>query len=60
MGPPGPQWAAGYAAYARKSRIAAGLQRMDAALEVVGGCLNPILAGERDSGSWIPSQGWKD
>ena len=55
---PGPQWPAGYASNVRKSRLAAELQHMDAALVLVAGCLDPILAGERTSGIWVPKFGW--
>jgi hypothetical protein len=58
MSAPGPQWATGYAAYARKTRIAVPLHRMDAAVELVGECFNPILAGHRNSGTWMPGHGW--
>ena len=57
---PGPEWPAGYASNVRKSRLAAELQHMDAALVLVAGCLDPILAGERTSGIWVPKIGWLD
>ena len=53
-------WAAGYAAIARGSRLAPALHVMDAALEVVGECLNPILNNERAAGVWVPERGWTD
>ena len=60
MRSPGPNWAAGYAAIARSSRLAPALHVMDAALEVVGECLNPILNNERAAGVWVPGRGWTD
>lgn len=60
MHPPGPNWPAGYAAIARRSRIAKELHEMSAALVVVGACLNPILAGARSGGAWHPAAGWSD
>lgn len=58
MTPPGPNWDAGYRAYARKTRITADLHDLTGALEHVGGCLNPLLAGSRGSGRWLPTSGW--
>lgn len=29
-------------------------------LVLVAGCLDPILAGERTSGIWVPKIGWLD
>lgn len=58
MRSPGPNWPAGYAAIARRSRIAKHLYDMSAALQVVGACLNPILSGARSAGVWNPASGW--
>lgn len=58
MTPPGPNWDVGYCAYARKTRISSDLHDLGPALEHVGGCLNPLLAGSRDSGRWLPTSGW--
>lgn len=55
---PGPNWATGYSATARSSRIAPEFHGLPAALRLVGECLNPILAGDRRSGSWQPGSGW--
>ena len=60
MGSPGPNWPSGYAAVARRSRLVVDLHTLQAALEAVGRCLDPILAGERTDGLWIPAFGWKD
>lgn len=60
MQSPGPNWSVGYAAIARRSRIAKQLHAMPSALEVVGACLNPILSGDRSSGTWRPDAGWSD
>ncbi len=60
MQSPGPNWAAGYAAIARRSRIDEELHELSAALAVVGACLNPILVGARSSGAWSPGLGWSD
>ena len=57
---PGPQWSAGYSATARKTKIAKALHTMDAALEHVGICLNPLLNGSRERGKWRPGPGWSD
>lgn len=58
MTSPGPLWPAGYNAYARKARVSADIQNMDAALELVKGCPDPILNGHRTNGSWTPAKGW--
>lgn len=58
MRSPGPNWPAGYAAIARRTRLPRTPPTMDAALAMVGECLNPILAGERARGVWVPGQGW--
>ena len=60
MQSPGPNWPAGYAAIARRSRLPSELHEMPTALEVVGVCLNPILSGDRSRGSWHPDRGWSD
>lgn len=57
---PAPNWLEGYRAYARKTRIDEALHDMEAALEHVGSCLNPILAGSRVRGRWLPRSGWSD
>lgn len=57
MQAPGPNWPAGYAAIARRSRIAEELHEMSAALAVVGECLNPIMSGDRTGGAWHPACG---
>ena len=58
MRSPGPSWAAGYVATARRSRIVKDLHDMSVALTVVGDCLNPILSGARSGGVWHPGSGW--
>jgi hypothetical protein len=62
IGSPGPNWPAGYAALANRSHLPERLHSMTAALKLVGACLNPILIGERTSGSWragrYGSEGW--
>jgi hypothetical protein len=60
MVPPASNWPAGYRAYARKTSIGEALHDMEAALEYVGNCLNPLLAGSRDRGRWHPESGWSD
>ncbi len=60
MQSPGRDWAAGYAAVARRSRLPAELHEMAAALESVGACLNPILSGDRTGGAWSPDLGWSE
>lgn len=55
---PGPQWPAGYSATARKTKIGMALHTMDATLEHVGFCLNPLLNGSRERGTWRPGLGW--
>ena len=55
---PGEQWNTGYAAYARRTRINKQFHTVDAALEIVGRCLNDLLDGSRYTGRWIPSRGW--
>jgi hypothetical protein len=60
MGSPGPHWPTGYGAYARKTRIDKALHTMEAALEQVGRCINPLLNGSRDRGHWQPGSGWSD
>lgn len=57
---PAPDWATGYQAYARKTRIDRSLHTMEAALEQVGSCLNPLLARSREHGRWLPGSGWSD
>jgi len=57
---PAPNWPEGYRAYARKTKIDEALHTMDAALERVGRCLNPLLAGSREGGRWLPGSGWSD
>lgn len=60
MRSPGPDWAAGYAAIARRSKLAPALHVTAAALEVVGECLDPILSRKRAAGVWVPGRGWTD
>jgi predicted nucleotidyltransferase component of viral defense system len=57
---PGPHWPAGYAAYASKTKIDPALYTMEAALDHVGICINPLLDGSRDRGCWLPGRGWSD
>lgn len=57
---PSNQWPAGYAAYARRTKINEQLKTIDGALEIVGKCLNPLLDGSLDTGRWLPEQGWID
>lgn len=58
MVPPGPQWASGYAAYARKIKFDVSLHTIEASLEHVGRCIDPLLSGARDTGRWHPETGW--
>lgn len=58
MEAPGPNWEAGYATIARRSRVASELRELSAALSFVGACLDPILAGTFRGGSWHPDRGW--
>ncbi|WP_297737270.1 nucleotidyl transferase AbiEii/AbiGii toxin family protein [Nocardioides sp.] len=57
---PGPQWPSGYAAYARKTKIDESLHALEAAIEHVGRCVNPLLSGARSTGRWHPGVGWSD
>jgi predicted nucleotidyltransferase component of viral defense system len=58
---PGPQWPAGYRAYARRTRIDPALHTLDAALEHVGICIDPLLNGSRARGRWLPQgRRWSD
>ncbi len=60
MTSPGGHWSTGYGPYARKTRVDEKLHTIEAALEHVGNCLNPILDGSRDLGRWQPGDGWRD
>ncbi len=60
MASPGPQWSSGYAAYARKTKIDESLRTVEAALEHVGRCLDPLLSRARGVGRWHPRAGWSD
>lgn len=60
MGPPGSQWPSGYAAYARKTKVDESLHNLEAALEHVGLCVNPLVRGARNTGRWRPGAGWSD
>lgn len=60
MQSPGPNWPAGYAAIARRSRMAKELHEMPGALRVVSACLDPILYGARTGGTWHPDSGWSN
>jgi hypothetical protein len=56
---PGPGWATGYRTVARGSLLPADLHSLDAAMAVVGECLNPLLQRRRRTGVWNPvSGGW--
>ncbi len=55
---PSPIWGAGYANTARTSRLARELHQLDAALAVVGVCLDPLLSGAQTTGMWKPGRGW--
>ncbi|MHA6525485.1 nucleotidyl transferase AbiEii/AbiGii toxin family protein [Tessaracoccus sp. G1721] len=57
---PGPGWATGYLAYARRTRIDNSLRTLDSALKFAGACLNPLLKGVRVTGRWSPRSGWTD
>ncbi len=56
----GPQWPAGYSAYARRTMLGRTLLQLDAALGAAGDCLNPLLDGTRTAGRWAPGRGWTD
>ena len=60
MTSPGSLWPTGYGRYARTTKVDEKLHTMEAALEHVGHCLNPILDGSRDLGRWRPGEGWCD
>lgn len=51
---PGIGWEAGYPAAARRSMVSTELHRLDSALDFVGDCLNPVLAGMLTVGRWDP------
>jgi len=53
---PGPGWIAGYPATARGSTLDTALHDLAAALQVVGTCLNPLLAGDGSLGEWNPDR----
>jgi hypothetical protein len=53
---PGPGWNDGYRTVARQSSLDAALHDVTAALDDVGGCLNPILTNELLTGTWNPEQ----
>ena len=55
---PAPNWPEGYRAYARKTKIDDTFHEMEAALQHVGSCLNPLLGGSRREGHWLPGTGW--
>lgn len=55
---PGPEWQAGYPRVARDVRLPAELQTLAGALDTVGACLSPVLAGTA-TGRWSPkSRAW--
>ena len=52
---PAPSWAAGYKAAVRRfAALPPAFHDVDAALDFIGACLNPLLAGENVAGSWSP------
>jgi hypothetical protein len=53
MGIPGPEWKAGYPAFARRETlIDERYHDLDAALRFVGECLDPVLSREIVTGLW--------
>ncbi|WJK33364.1 nucleotidyl transferase AbiEii/AbiGii toxin family protein [Solwaraspora sp. WMMA2065] len=52
---PGQGWPEGYRAAARRSSLPADLHRIEAALQHVGRCLDPILGRQVPRGRWTPS-----
>ncbi|MEU8223797.1 nucleotidyl transferase AbiEii/AbiGii toxin family protein [Kribbella sp. NPDC048915] len=56
---PGPEWHAGYPRAARDASLPTELQNLAGAIDAVGDCLNPVLAGTA-TGTWMPgSRLWK-
>jgi hypothetical protein len=51
---PGVQWTSGYAATAADTSLPPELQTLDAALDTVGSCLNPLLQEANSRGVWDP------
>lgn len=58
MASPADTWDKGYSAYAKTTKIDSALHQLEAALEHVGACLNPVLDGTVTTGSWRPGTGW--
>lgn len=56
---PAPSWAVGYPALARRTRLPASMHDLDAALAQVAQCVDPLLSG-RETGTWVPNEGWVD
>ena len=56
---PGRQWPAGYRNEAVKARLPTELRDLDQALGAVGACLDPLLSGAIERGTWdLASQRW--
>ena len=51
---PGPGWTAGFATEARRGRLPQQLTELPAALQLLGSCLDPILAGTTSAVTWDP------
>lgn len=51
---PGPEWVAGYQRIASTTILPAELHTLDAALEYLGACVNPLLDGTVTVGTWNP------
>jgi hypothetical protein len=59
---PGSEWRTGYPSFAAKETfIPARFHDLDEALQLVGGCLDPVLGGRVGTGRWDPAgQQWAD
>ncbi|OBA58498.1 hypothetical protein A5780_21430 [Nocardia sp. 852002-20019_SCH5090214] len=57
---PGPRWAESYPPLAKETMLPTALHTLDAALELLGICMNPLLNQGIVEGTWQPStRSWK-
>jgi hypothetical protein len=54
---PGPEWTSGYRQTAQNSRLDPELHGLQPALARTGACLNPLLSGALNVGTWNPAAG---
>ncbi|WP_280337324.1 nucleotidyl transferase AbiEii/AbiGii toxin family protein [Nocardia wallacei] len=58
---PGPQWVSAYRDIAGTTSLPQELHTLEAALELLGDCVNPLLDGTVTTGIWDPAAGsWAD